>query len=154
MTQIPDAFKGHDLTGWSAEERDGVWYIHRAVSFYNDCYLTILFSFTGRFELHDFSKLSPLKRGTLQCCLDQANKIAEANGGWAPPPIGFSADPGWQPIETAPKNGEAFIGANAQTGRVSECYWSLFSFRIHSYGAPVELTHWRPKFPSPPEAKP
>lgn len=155
MSQIPDAFKGHDLTGWVYTRgyacNQAFDHLSRLTSdgsvatVYGDLSWVIVACTGQQIEGDEPEIKTP----------SDLDRVVEKHcGGWAPAPIGYSADPWWQPIETAPKNGEAFIGANAQTGRVSECYWSLFSFRIHSYGSPVELTHWRPKFPPPPEAKP
>lgn len=62
----------------------------------------------------------------------------------------------WQPIETAPKDGEAFVVYVPGYG-VGECYWGMLSeswwFRGNRWseeGDPLP-THWMPLPPPPKE---
>lgn len=65
----------------------------------------------------------------------------------------------WQPIETAPKDGEPFLGTNARYAyslqRCGVYYWDRWCWRhqVDDYGDPPAtwLTHWMP-LPAPPQS--
>lgn len=60
----------------------------------------------------------------------------------------------WQPIETAPRDGEEFLGWLGGDANVHEiCYWSApDDCWCNSYGwhLDAKLTHWMP-LPEPPQ---
>lgn len=159
MSQLPEAFQGHDLTGWTEYEihdpftHKSVFRIGRNTK--SGELLWMAFTSSGAIGLWGSAFSSVLTSGDMADCFKYANEYAERLGGWAPAPIGFSADPGWQPIETYPippgPTFPAFTGGNSDTGFVGECYWASVGQEFQHYGGPVELTHWRP-LPAPLEA--
>ena len=87
------------------------------------------------------------------CVLAQRDELRDGHGAGnqAPPPAQPAAQPvqpqGWQPIETAPKDGQEFVTANSMQGFVKELvswnrihgYWQSKGKSIH-----MQATHWMP----------
>lgn len=98
MSQIPDAFQGHDLTGWtytrgyaSNQAFDHVSRLAAdgsVVTVYGDLSWIIVACTGQQIEADDPEIKTPSN-------LDLV--VQKHCGGWAPAPIGCSDDPGWQP---------------------------------------------------------
>lgn len=87
MSQIPDVFQGHDLTGWTSHPYK-IWPVVIRATEHWDLVRISPFS-DGSFEAETLAPMAVLAKGTLSECVAAANKYAEANGGWAPAPIGY-----------------------------------------------------------------
>jgi len=166
MTLIPKAFQGCDLTGWTVQ-RHGFGIVRFTVN--GD-----VVQISERFECEDSFDVNFTRQSGVRNAFIAAEDIAESYGGWAPAPIG--SDPGWQPIETAPKDGTWFLAAEKYEEKPVTIRWS--TNRTSRIGMPINpgfvgdtsnvtvhgdaymdcdideqwLTHWRP-LPAPPEAK-
>lgn len=94
MSQIPEAFQGHDLTGW-------VWVApNRLLRLAMDgerCAIVAYDPNPGvRFFRAFHAELYIGQDRDLDRLLVKVGDYIKGYGGWAPAPIGFSADPGWQ----------------------------------------------------------
>jgi len=163
VSKLPEAFKGHDLTGWTAYGH----YILRSTRLTTT--LRIWACDDGLFEVDILNEVFTPTRAILSECLLDADALAADYGGWAPAPIGYSADPGWQPIETAIhlRSEPDVLGCQVYSGGVQyfvmkNAFEPCEKFTHAAKGShwmadgrdwPAYPTHWRP-LPAPPEAKP
>lgn len=96
MSQLPDAFQGHDWTGWTFKE----WANESGIPGYCMARLTanydvvfVSFASDGQFGFggSDLDKEEFFGRDILHLddCLRRAQEFAQSKGGWAPSPIGY-----------------------------------------------------------------
>lgn len=157
MSQLPEAFLGHDLTGWtytrgyaSNQAFDHVSRLAAdgsVVTVYGDLSWVIVACTGQQIEGDDPAIKTPS---------DLDLVVQKHCGGWAPAPIGYEPS-GWKPIETAPKD-RGFIAYRPDAG-VFCAEWRLCeqhgNMTLWSEGGYSDLTddmptHWMP-LPQPPQ---
>lgn len=89
MSQLPECFQGHDLTGWWVAAGHCIL---RGTRYCNT--MRIWACDDGLFELDILNEVFTPTRASLSECLLDADALAADYGGWAPAPIG--SDPGWR----------------------------------------------------------
>lgn len=162
VSQLPDSFKGHALTGW-APGKHGIGRMTADLQSYQ-----IEFNVKKQgFQSYSYMNGWKLKAQPLEQALKEANEYALTRGGWAPAPIG--SDPGWrydveavpdyQTVQVSYHFGEGdptppMVYRKAQRNKAG--VWKFYD------GHGWELLHgivyaWREEpgvDPAPPEAKP
>ncbi len=173
MSQLPKAFKGHDLTGWVLTSPNRVSRL--AMDGERIAIVAYQPNPGVRFYRAFHAELSLGQDRDLGSLLFKIDDYIKGYGGWAPAPIG--SDPGWQDIETAPKDGTWFLAAEQYEETPLIIRWSTArpsrigypripgfvgdtsNVTVHGdayIGCDIDeqyLTHWHP-LPAPPEAKP
>lgn len=163
MNQLPEAFKGHDLTGWTEYESKGVSGVARMTRRCVTVFIAVTENNEPGFGFMDFDdyEAGNWQYKPLTECFAEADKLACADNGWATAPIG--SDPGWQDISTLPaemkESQECFFGfAPVIPGFEVRAVMKFDGndFVVVNFGAEwdtlCEPTHWR-SLPAPPEAK-
>lgn len=167
MSQIPEAFQGHDLTGWVVIEDDRGQTLCRTTDYGSQIRLQRWDNHFGEnesFEIYLDDICQDIKNAGLAEALAQAEAFSTLypSRGWAPAPIGYERS-GWQPdlLALLKQKCEELGGVRklAQAMEVSPTYACQallgnvkIGTKIRAYLGYESVTILRP-LPASPEAK-